>query len=370
MEQIKKIHALGLMSGTSLDGVDVASITTDGIDVYDFGKAYTVPYNDRLRESIREILGLKPDNEENTQRIGKVEEELTKFHADVVNEYTNNYQNDIDIIGFHGHTIHHEPHNHYTHQIGNGQLLANLCNKNVIGNFRKADILSGGQGAPLVPIYHCALSNSFNKPLAILNIGGVANITWIGRNGELLAFDTGPGNAPINDWILKHSGEHMDYNGKLAALGKIDGKVLASLMRHKYFAVYPPKSIDRNIFNEKLEHLEGLSLEDGAATATAFTAEAVAYSCAMYLPEQPETLIVCGGGANNPTMLRFLRQRMDQVNVITAKEAEWDSDALEAQAFAFLAVRRLYGLPATYPTTTGAPEPIICGEFFKPQNKY
>lgn len=367
MEQIKKLRALGLMSGTSLDGVDVASITSDGIDIYDFGKAYTVPYPDYIRESIRSILGIKPDNKENANRIATIEDELTRFHAEVVNEYLNNYGNDIDIIGFHGHTIHHEPQNRYTHQIGNGQLLADLCAKNVVARFRNADVLSGGQGAPLVPVYHSALSNSLAKPLAILNIGGVANITWIGGNGEILAFDTGPGNAPINDWILKHSGEHMDYNGKLAATGKIDGKVLASLMRHKYFAQYPPKSIDRNIFNEKLEHLEALSLEDGAATATAFTAEAVAYSCAMYLPEQPETMIVCGGGANNPTMMRFLRQRMDKAEVKTAREAGWDNDGLEAQAFAFLAVRRLYGLPSTYPTTTGAPEPIICGEIFNPK---
>ena len=200
------------------------------------------------------------------------------------------------------------------------------------------------------------------------NIGGVANITWIGRNGELLAFDTGPGNAPVNDWVWKHGGQHMDYNGRLAVSGTIDGKVLASLMRHKYFAQYPPKSIDRNIFNEKLEHLEGLSLEDGAATATAFAAEAVAYSCAMYLPEMPKNMIVCGGGANNPTMVRFLRQRLPEVEIKTARDVDWNCDALEAQAFAFLAARRLYGLPSTYPSTTGAPEPIICGEIYEPRH--
>ena len=238
----------------------------------------------------------------------------------------------------------------------------------ISGAFRKADVLAGGQGAPLVPVFHVALSAEMEKPLAILNIGGVANITWIGRNGEVLAFDTGPGNAPVNDWVLKHSGQHMDYNGKLAISGQINGKVLASLMRHKYFAKYPPKSIDRNIFHEKLEHLEGLSLEDGAATATAFCAEGVAYSCAMYLPEMPKIMIVCGGGANNPTIIRFLRQRLPQVEIKTARDVGWNSDALEAEAFAFLAARRLYGLPATYPSTTGAVEPIICGEIYSPQN--
>ncbi len=358
---------MGLMSGTSLDGVDVAAITTDGVDIYDYGRAYTVPYDDSLREDIRSILGQKPDTPEQQAKIAAVEDELTRFHAEVVNEYLHNYDDSVELIGFHGHTIHHEPQNHYTHQIGNCQLLADLTGKKVVGAFRKADVLAGGQGAPLVPVFHVALSAEMEKPLAILNIGGVANITWIGRNGEVLAFDTGPGNAPVNDWVLKHSGQHMDYNGKLAISGQINGKVLASLMRHKYFAKYPPKSIDRNIFHEKLEHLEGLSLEDGAATATAFCAEGVAYSCAMYLPEMPKVMIVCGGGANNPTIMRFLRQRLPQVEIKTARDVGWNSDALEAEAFAFLAARRLYGLPATYPSTTGVPEPIICGEIYTPQ---
>lgn len=368
MDLIKKIRALGLMSGTSLDGVDIAAVTTDGVDVYDFGRAYTVPYDDALREDIRRLLGLKPDTPEHIAQINGVEDELTRFHARVVNEYMASYDDGIELIGFHGHTIHHEPQNRYTHQIGNGQLLANLTGKRVVACFRRADVLAGGQGAPLVPVFHNALSAGFEKPLAILNIGGVANITWIGRNGELLAFDTGPGNAPVNDWVWKHGGQHMDYNGRLAVSGTIDGKVLASLMRHKYFAQYPPKSIDRNIFNEKLEHLEGLSLEDGAATATAFAAEAVAYSCAMYLPEMPKNMIVCGGGANNPTMVRFLRQRLPEVEIKTARDVDWNCDALEAQAFAFLAARRLYGLPSTYPSTTGAPEPIICGEIYEPRH--
>lgn len=366
MEMIKKIRALGLMSGTSLDGVDLAAITTDGFDVYDFGPSVTVPYEEGLREDIRSILGSKPDSEEKAHRIRRVEISLTEFHARAVKEFIADYDEKIDVIGFHGHTIHHEPQNHYTHQIGDGKMLAEMAGIKVVNRFRNADVAAGGEGAPLVPVYHNALGSHLEHPVGILNIGGVSNITWIGNNGEMLAFDTGPGNAPINDWVLKHGGQHMDYNGKLAISGKIDGKVLAALMRHKYFAQYPPKSIDRNLFKDKLEHLEALSLEDGAATATAFTAESIAYSCALYLPEMPKCIIVCGGGARNPTLLRFLRQRLENVEVKTAGEVGWNSDAMEAQAFAFMAVRRLYNLPISFPATTRVPEPLIGGEINNP----
>ena len=178
----------------------------------------------------------------------------------------------------------------------------------------------------------------------------------------MIAFDCGPGNAAINDWVMKHGGMHMDYNGKLAITGKVNEQIVASMMRHKFFAQYPPKAADRTIFNEKLEHLEGLSLEDGAATATAFIAEAVAYSLLLYLPEIPGKLIVCGGGAKNPTLVRFLRQRLPDIGISTAAEEGFDVNALEAQAFAYLAVRRLYHLPATFPSTTGVAEPMVCGQ--------
>lgn len=367
MDTIRSVRVIGLMSGTSLDGVDIALIETDGIDIYAFGRAYTVPYDDELREAIRSVLGTKPDTEENRQRIKAVEETLTRFHAEVVKDFLAAEYEPVGLIGFHGHTIHHEPENHYTHQIGNGQLLADLTGIKVVSRFRNADVLAGGQGAPLVPVFHAALCAEMEKPVAVLNIGGVANITWIGANGEMLAFDTGPGNAPVNDWVLRHGGMHMDYNGRLAISGKINERILANLMKHKYFAQYPPKSIDRNLFNEKLEHLEGLSLEDGAATATAFAAEAVSYSVSFYLPEAPKSLIVCGGGANNPTMVRFIRQRLPGIEVKTARDVGWNSDAIEAQAFAFLAARRLAGLPITFPTTTGAPEPLMGGEIFVSQ---
>lgn len=367
MDSIKSLHAVGLMSGTSLDGVDIASIQTDGVDVFDFGRAYTVPYEDTLREQIRSILGLMPDTPENAAKIHLVENNLTTFHADVVKEFISGEDKPVDVIGFHGHTVHHAPDRHYTHQIGDGQLLSDLTGIKVVSRFRNADVRAGGQGAPLVPVYHAALCAEMEKPVAVLNIGGVSNITWIGSNGEMLAFDTGPGNAPVNDWVFRRAGMHMDYNGKLAISGRVDERIITILMKHKFFGQYPPKSIDRNLFKEKLEHLEGLSLEDGAATATAFAAEAIAYSVSFYLPELPKTLIVCGGGANNPTMVRFIRQRLPQIEVKTARDVDWNCDAIEAQAFAFMAVRRLFGMPITFPSTTGAPEPLPGGEISEPQ---
>lgn len=369
MDSIKNMRAIGLMSGTSLDGVDIALIETDGVDVYKQGRAYTVPYEDNLRESIRSILGMQPDSQEQAIRIRLIENNLTAFHAMVVKEFMEGETEPVEVIGFHGHTIFHAPEQHYTHQIGDGQMLADLTGIKVVNHFRNADVRAGGQGAPLVPVYHGALCSEMEKPIAVLNIGGVSNLTWIGANGEMLAFDTGPGNAPVNDWVFKHGGMHMDYNGKLAISGKVDVQILNSLMKHKYFGKYPPKSIDRNIFNEKLEHLEGLSLEDGAATATAFSAEAVAYSISFYLPERPKQMIICGGGANNPTMVRFIRQRLPEIEVLTAKEVGWNSDAIESQAFAYLAVRRLYGMPITFPTTTGVPEPLPGGEINLPNSK-
>lgn len=355
---IKTYKAIGLMSGTSLDGVDIAEISSDGVDIFALGRAQTIPYDDNLREKIRSVLGKKPDVY--AEEIRAVEIELTNFHADIVNDFLGDDK--VDVIGFHGHTIHHEPQSRYTHQIGDGKLLAELTKTLVVNRFRSADVCAGGQGAPLVPIYHNALCSKMEKPIVVVNIGGVANLTYLGSNGEMIALDTGPGNAPINDWVLQKAGMQMDYNGKLAISGNVNDKVLNVLMKNKYFGVYPPKSIDRNYFKDKLENLAGLSLEDGAATATAFCAESIAYSTIFYLPEMPKKMIVFGGGAQNPTLLRFIKSRLKDVEVQSGVELGFDIDAIEAQAFAYLAVRRLANLPISYPTTTGVCAPMIGGE--------
>ncbi len=367
MDIIKKIKALGLMSGSSLDGISASVITTDGVDVYDIGRSVNVPYDDDIRERLHHLIGKKPDTPELEADLKALEADLTKAHAEVVLDVIDYIGEKVDVIGFHGHTMLHDPKNHYTYQLGDGQMLANITQTKVVNRFSKADILAGGQGAPLVSVYYAALVDDFDKPVAVVNIGGISDLTWVGGNGELLAFDVGPGNAPVNDWVRRHAAMQMDYDGKLAVTGTVNGKVLANLMRHKFFAQVPPKSIDRDIFKDKLEHLEALSLEDGAATATAFIAEAIAYSIALYLPLTPKQVILCGGGAKNPTLVRFLRQKLEEIEVLTAGQLGWRPDTMEAQAFAFLAARRLYCLPISFPSTTGVLEPVVGGEISLPQ---
>ena len=366
MDIIKKIKALGLMSGSSLDGISAAVITTDGVDVYDVGRTVSVPYDDDIRERLHHLIGHKPETPEQEAEFNALEADLTKAHAEVALDVMGYTDDEIDVIGFHGHTMLHEPTNRYTYQLGDGQLLANITGVKVVNRFGNADILAGGQGAPLVSSFYAALVNDLEKPIAVVNIGGITDLTWVGDNGELIAFDVGPGNAPVNDWVRRHAGQQMDYDGKLAITGKVNSKVLNNLMRHKFFAQVPPKSIDRDVFKDKLEHLEGLSLEDGAATATAFIAEAIAYSSALYLPFMPKKVILCGGGAKNPTLVRFLRQKMEGVEIVTAGQLGMRPDTMEAQAFAFLAARRLYCLPISFPTTTGVKDPIVGGEIHTP----
>ena len=366
MEAIKTLQALGLKSTNSLEGVAVSLVETDGVDVYKLSACEVFPYEEALSGKLRKILGLKGQTEEEKAQIKEVELELTNFHIELVKEFQNYHKIDIDVIGFHGHTIYHNPAEKETIQVGDARALAAETNTKVVSKFAKADVFAGGQGAPLYPVYHQALCANMEKPLAIVNIGGNSSLTFLGSNGETMAFDTGPGNAIINDWTFKKAGQHMDYNGKYAITGKADEKVVNSLMRHKYFAKYPPKAIDRNIFKDKMENLEGLSLEDGAATATAFVAESIAYSISFYLPEQPREVILCGGGANNPSLKRFIRQRLNEIEVISGKEYGWDVSTIEAQAAAYLAVRRLYNMPSTFPSTTGALQPIVCGNLYEP----
>ncbi len=368
MDIIKKITALGLMSGSSLEGITASAVITDGIDVYEELRAVNVPYDDDIRERLQKIQGHRPEESEETlAEFKSLEKEITRAHAEVAEDVMEFIGQRADIVGFHGHTVLHLPKERYTRQLGNGQFLANCLQTRVINRFGNADLAAGGQGAPLTPVFYASLVGEYEKPVAVLNIGGITEITWLGDNGEMLAFDIGPGNAPVNDWVSRHGGMHMDYNGKLAITGKIHQKVLNNLLRHKFFAQYPPKSIDRDIFKDKLEHLEGLSLEDGAATATAFIAEAIVYSMALYLPQMPRQVIICGGGAKNPTLVRFIRQRLPNIEVKTTADIGCRADTLEAQAIAYLATRRIYHLPMTFPATTGVAEPTVGGELYEPQ---
>lgn len=349
--------AIGLMSGTSCDGVDAALLRGDGIARIETGPALTLPYDADFRAALRGAMGAGADE----TKIVEVEHELTRRHAEAVQALLAKAgvaPAAVAVLGFHGQTILHEPHRRRTRQIGDGALLARLTGIDVVCDFRSADVAAGGQGAPLAPLYHAALAEGLEKPLAVLNIGGVANVTWIGEGaGGLLAFDTGPGNAPIDDWALNHTGLAQDRDGALASKGRVDELALAELLAHPYFAKLPPKSLDRDGFD--LSPVRMLSSADGAATLTEFAACAVDQA-QEYFPAPARQWIVTGGGRLNPAVMAALK-RVLGVPVRKAEEVGWDGDALEAQAFAYLALRSLLGLPLSLPSTTGVPRPMPGG---------
>lgn len=365
MNIIKTIKVLGISSFTSLDGVSIAYMETDGVDISKMGCSYVVPLEEDVRRKVRASHELKPDTQENVEIISIAEEAITSFCAEIAKTFIKDEDVLPEVIGFAGHTTFHDPQNHYTHQIGSCPKMAELTGVKTVGKFRLSDVMAGGQGNPLSPIYYEALCAKMQKPLAVFDVGGTTDICWFGENGEMMAFVAAPGNSIINDWVEKKAGLDLDYNGKLAITGVVDEKILNQLMKHKYIAKMPPKSCDRNFFNDKMQHLDGMSLEDGAATATAFVAEAIAYSAALFLPEMPKKAIISGGGAKNPTLVRFVRQRMPNVEVQTATSLGWCADTIDAQAAAFWAARRINMMPISFPSTTGVHEPLVGGEVFE-----
>lgn len=361
--------ALGLMSGTSLDGIDIAAIRTDGHEIEEVGEGLTQPYTPALRQKLRSILGQK----DYTPEIQEIENEVTLEHVKLVERFLKEQEleaKDIEIIGFHGHTIFHQSKRHHgiacTWQIGDGQLLANKLKIPVIANMRQADIQQGGEGAPLVPLYHQALSKELPKPLTVVNIGGVSNVTWLGENEEILAFDTGLGNALIDDWMGIHTGQDYDEDGKLAAQGQIHKEILKKFLSNDYFKLSPPKSLDRHTFS--LDLVKGLKSADGAATLTAMTGEAI-LKAQDFFPAPAKEWVLTGGGRHNQTLLAMLQKALAPAPVFPVEALGWKGDYLEAQAFAFLAVRSLHGLPLSVPSTTGVTEPVTGGEFYKPENR-
>jgi anhydro-N-acetylmuramic acid kinase len=353
-------RTIGLMSGTSLDGVDAAWLDTDGHTVSSFGPTITVPYDAGLRAELRQLLDLAPTLRADDPRVADAAERLTDYHVRAVEALGHS----ADLVGFHGQTILHRPACRQTWQIGDAPALAARLSLPVAYDFRSADVAAGGQGAPIVPVYHAALAAALPKPLTVLNIGGVANVTWIGGDGALLAFDTGPGNGPLDDWVSRHTGLPFDAGGALAAIGRTDADVLGRLMAHAYFALPGPKSLDRLDFADCLaaSGLAGLSAADGAATLAAFTVASVA---AAVFPEPPARWLVCGGGRLNPVLMRGLRTALP-VPVEPVEAVGWNGDALEAQCFGFLAVRVMAGLPLSFPSTTGVPVPVAGGRVARP----
>jgi anhydro-N-acetylmuramic acid kinase len=349
----KVFRAIGLMSGTSMDGIDVAAIETDGERVDWTAAALTVAYAADTRTALAAAVR-SPDSD-----YAGLERELTDQHIAAVHSYIDGLpaeRRHIDIIGFHGHTLLHRPERRFTKQLGDGERLAQALGIDTVFDFRSNDVGAGGEGAPFAPVYHRALARGTDQPAVFVNIGGVSNVTYI--DGEaMLAFDTGPGNALIDDWVFSHTGQRFDANGAIAARGAVNEAVLERLLGNPYFARKPPKSLDRQDFSAST--VDGLSLEDGAATLAAFTAKAIALA-AEHFPKPAAQWLITGGGRHNRTLMEGLANLLgDRVQPIEAIGA--DGDGLEAQAFAFMAVRTLLGLPISFPETTGVPRPMVGG---------
>jgi anhydro-N-acetylmuramic acid kinase len=364
------LKAIGLMSGTSLDGVDVALLETDGESLVRAGPTGYRPYAESERALLRAALVDAAALTDRMARPGSLREAealITRAHAEAVETFLARNKlasQDITAIGFHGQTVLHRPQNRLTVQLGEGAALAKRLGIRVVFDFRAADVAAGGQGAPLVPAFHRALAQALDlpRPLAIVNIGGIANVTYLDGDGDPIAFDTGPGNAPIDDLVRARTGESFDRDGKLAGRGKVHEEIVAKTLANPYFRLRPPKSLDRAQFAHA--PLDALSTEDAAATATAIVAASIA-KAQDHLSKPPANWIVAGGGARNPVLMAMLRKRLPG-KLLRADEVGWSGDALEAQAFAYLAVRSLKGLPITFPTTTGAPKPMTGGIVAEP----
>ena len=366
------LTAIGLMSGTSLDGVDVALIETDGRRIQAFGPSGYRPYSEMerrlLRQALFEAVNL-PQRDARPGILREAEQAVTIAHAEAVAAFTAQNRitaQDIDIVGFHGQTVLHRPERRLTVQIGDGAALAKAIHIPVMHDFRAADVEAGGQGAPFVPVYHRALAQSLERegPIVVVNIGGVSNITYIDGTDTLIACDTGPGNALLDDHMLpslqpalRHRRPHRSPwpgRSKPGSRTRWRCRSLRCRRRNRSTAtILPPSRSAR------------CRPRDGAATLTAFTAAAIARIVPL-LPKVPKSWIVAGGGARNLTMMRMLRERLAPATVEAADALGWASDAIEAQAFGFLAARGLKGLPLSYPATTGVPIPMTGGIIARP----
>ncbi len=352
--------ALGLMSGTSMDGIDAAIVATDGESEIRPLASLTTSYPPDLRTR---LLAIAADPERATAPLLEIEREVTRANAVAAAQLLADAglrPDQIRVVGLHGQTILHRAEQRFTRQLGDGALLARLTGIDVVAGFRLADVAAGGQGAPFAPLYHAALAAHLPRPLAVLNLGGVANVTYLGPGGEIVAFDTGPANAMIDDWVHRHTGQTYDEGGRIAAAGRVDVWRLAALLDKRFFFLPPPKSLDRNDF--PLHPVEGLSLEDGAATLATFTVAAVARA-REHMQPAPARWLVTGGGRRNATLMAGLADSLG-VPVDPVEQVGWQGDVLEAQAFAFLAVRSLRGLPLSLPQTTGVPTPMPGGVHF------
>ena len=361
------MNVLGLMSGTSMDGVDAAVITTDGEAIAGFGPRLARPYSEDERALLRRALAQARSLTDRNARPGvlaEAEAMVTDAHAQAVEAlFGANPGHAVDLVGFHGQTVFHAPERRLTVQIGDGAALAKRLALPVVFDLRAVDVAAGGEGAPLVPVYHRALVSraGLSGTVVVVNIGGVANLTRIGADGGLTAGDTGPGNALIDDFVRARTGAAFDRDGALAALGTVDAAALARLIDNPWFVRPLPKSLDRDAFSA--EPVAGLSDADGAATLTAFTSHTILKGIVM--AGGADRIVVCGGGTRNPVLMEMLRGEAG-VPVEGADRLGWSPDFIEAEAFAYLAARSLRRLPLTYPGTTGVPQPMTGGRLAAP----
>ncbi|MEM6832757.1 MAG: anhydro-N-acetylmuramic acid kinase [Sphingomonadales bacterium] len=354
--------AIGMMSGTSMDGIDIAAISTDGDSILARSGGAMMPYPPQVRSALAAALETARSLGTKTDALDGLGAQITRLHADVVKDFLSKHSAlQPDVIGFHGQTVLHRPERRLTWQIGDGSLLAELTGIPVVWDVRAKDVASGGQGAPLASAYHAAIVDD-EQPVAILNLGGVANITWVSPNGDLMAMDCGPANALVDMWVATHDAGKFDEGGRIAARGSVREDILTNMADNPFFDAPPPKSLDRLDFD--LGPVRGLNLSDGAATLTAFTAEAV-WIAQTHFPEPVGRWLVTGGGRHNQVLMEMIQSRVS-APVEPIEAAGYDGDLLEAEAFAFLAVRSMQGKPLTFPSTTGAPEPLPGGILSEP----
>ncbi|PRX30542.1 anhydro-N-acetylmuramic acid kinase [Meinhardsimonia xiamenensis] len=358
------VLALGAMSGTSLDGVDAALLLTDGERVHRFGETGYRPYSEAEREVIRAALGRWPGE----PGVAEAAEVVEAAHAELLARFPQ-----AELIGFHGQTLAHEPRGRGTHQAGNGALLAAALERRVVWDFRSADVALGGEGAPLAPFFHFALARwlGATEPVAFLNLGGVGNVTWVDpradapeAEGALLAFDTGPANAPLDDLMRARLGRARDEGGALAAEGEPDSEILERFLSAPHFSRMPPKSLDRNEFDWLLKAVTKLETADALATLAAAAALSVGEAL-RHFPRPVARVLVSGGGRHNRTLMTMIAAAVD-VSVLPVEAVGLDGDMLEAQAFAHLAVRVARGLPTSAPGTTGVAAAVSGGVISSP----
>jgi anhydro-N-acetylmuramic acid kinase len=375
------MRAIGLMSGTSMDGIDVAMIETDGMSIVRRGPSLELPYDAAFRRKLARALEDAKSIEKREERPGNleaVESDLTERHANAFQQFLADNEIDpssIAAIGFHGQTVLHRPEKGLTVQIGDGQRLADLTGIPVVYDLRANDMAHGGQGAPLVPVYHQALAAGLDAnsggggSIAFVNIGGISNVTFLASNQNPVAFDSGPGNALIDQWVQQNAGIPFDDGGRIASEGAVDEEIVERCLAMPFFAKRPPKSLDRNDFSPDL--VAGLELADGARTLAAITARSI-FASADHAPSEPKTWIICGGGRKNAILLNHLRALAEAkgARVIVAEDAGLDGGSTEAEAWAYLAVRSLKGLPITFPETTGVTAPVTGGVLVTPRTQF